>query len=160
MLAIFRQQTLKIMINAKLLVVWASALPLISSFAQEITQAGIRELEALTREALTASPTEGPDGALQGWVDTLNPLNFTNQLYQIWGNNEKLKKGYIDRGLLFEPHTKFTPETWTANKWLDPNSSFMRVVGVAILVVFFQVGANYDFTRNIPTTRETLLGHV
>ncbi|MEO0445101.1 MAG: hypothetical protein AAF191_03380 [Verrucomicrobiota bacterium] len=100
------------MINAKLLVVWASALPLISSFAQEITQAEIRELEALTREALTASPTEGPDGALQGWVDTLNPLNFTNQLYQIWGNNEKLKKGYIDRGLLFEPHTKFTPETW------------------------------------------------
>lgn len=42
--------------------------------------------------------------------------------------------GKIRRAVL-----QFTPETWTANKWLDPNSSFMRVVGVAILVIMFQV---------------------
>ena len=42
--------------------------------------------------------------------------------------------GKIRRAVL-----QFTPETWTANKWLDPNSSFMRVVGVAFLVIMFQV---------------------
>jgi len=42
--------------------------------------------------------------------------------------------GKIRRAVL-----QLTPETWTANKWLDPNSSFMRVVGVTILVILFQV---------------------
>ena len=75
------------------------------------------------------------------------PFNLSRDIQSATG---KLKRAVL----------QFTPETWTANKWLDPNSSFMRVVGVAILVVFFQVGTNYDFTRNIPTTCETLLGHV
>ena len=39
----------------------------------------------------------------------------------------------------FRAVLQFTPETWTANKWLDPNSSFMRVVAVAFLVIMFQV---------------------
>ena len=70
------------------------------------------------------------------------PFNLSRDIQSATG---KLKRAVL----------QFTPETWTANKWLDPNSSFMRVVGVAILVVFFQVGTNYDFTRNIPTTCET-----
>ena len=34
---------------------------------------------------------------------------------------------------------QFTPERWNAVKWLDPNSSLMRVVGVYILLVIFLV---------------------
>ena len=62
------------------------------------------------------------------------PFNLSRDIQSATG---KLKRAVL----------QFTPETWTANKWLDPNSSFMRVVCVAILVVFFQVGTNYDFTR-------------
>jgi len=67
--------------------------------------------------------------------------------------------GKIRRAVL-----QFTPETWTANKWLDPNSSFMRVVGVAILVVFFQLSElNTFFMKHIfevPTNHRLTLGRL
>lgn len=67
--------------------------------------------------------------------------------------------GKIRRAVL-----QFTPETWTANKWLDPNSSFMRVLGVSILVLMFQLSElNTFFMKHIfevPTNHRLTLGRL
>lgn len=34
---------------------------------------------------------------------------------------------------------QFTPESWTAVRWLDPNSTYMRFIAVCQLVIFWQV---------------------
>ncbi|KAK2154768.1 hypothetical protein LSH36_258g05075 [Paralvinella palmiformis] len=53
--------------------------------------------------------------------------------------------GKIRRALL-----QFTPVSWTHVRWLDPNSTYMRIVAVSILVVMWQlVELNSFFLKHI-----------
>lgn len=48
--------------------------------------------------------------------------------------NISTTSGKLKRAVL-----QFTPESWTAVRWLDPNSTYMRFIAVCQLVIFWQV---------------------
>ena len=71
-------------------------------------------------------------------------LSDLNKKVQIWTLICKLLSHFnrdihSTSGKLRRAAMQFTPERWSSVKWLDPNSSIMRVVGVYILLVMFLV---------------------
>ncbi|XP_077989838.1 phosphatidylserine synthase 1-like [Glandiceps talaboti] len=52
---------------------------------------------------------------------------------------ESIKDIHSTTGKIRRAVLQFTPASWIHVKWLDPNSSFMRVVAVYILLVMWQV---------------------
>ncbi|XP_072042246.1 phosphatidylserine synthase 1-like [Amphiura filiformis] len=59
--------------------------------------------------------------------------------------NIRTTSGKIRRAVL-----QFTPASWTHVRWLDPSSSYMRVIAVYILIVFTQIAElNTFFIKHI-----------
>ncbi|CAH1775510.1 unnamed protein product, partial [Owenia fusiformis] len=52
---------------------------------------------------------------------------------------ESIKDIHTTTGKIRRAVLQFTPASWTHVRWLDPHSSYMRVVSVTILVVFWMV---------------------
>ena len=48
--------------------------------------------------------------------------------------NIKGTKGKLKRAIL-----QFTPQTWSSNRWLDPNSTYMRILAIFMLILIFQI---------------------
>ncbi|XP_013383200.1 phosphatidylserine synthase 1 isoform X2 [Lingula anatina] len=63
---------------------------------------------------------------------------------------ESIKDIHSTTGKLRRAALQFTPASWTHVRWLDPNSSYMRVIGVSILVIFWQLSElNTFFLKHI-----------
>ncbi|CAI9720231.1 phosphatidylserine synthase 1-like isoform X2 [Octopus vulgaris] len=63
---------------------------------------------------------------------------------------ESIKDIHSTTGKIRRAVLQFTPSSWTHVRWLDPNSSYMRVLAVGILVVIWQVAElNLFFLKHI-----------
>ncbi|CAL4062414.1 unnamed protein product, partial [Meganyctiphanes norvegica] len=67
---------------------------------------------------------------------------FAQEFYQVrkfktdWENKMDIR---TTRGKLKRAVLQFTPESWTAMRWLDPACTYMRFLAVSQLVLFWQV---------------------
>ena len=61
----------------------------------------------------------------------LHPINVFRDIHSTTGK--------IRRAVL-----QFTPATWTHVRWLDPNSGYMRLVAVTMLIVIWQVDLHFE----------------
>ncbi|KAL5014161.1 hypothetical protein ScPMuIL_008431 [Solemya velum] len=63
---------------------------------------------------------------------------------------ESIKDIHSTTGKIRRAVLQFTPASWTHVRWLDPNSTYMRVVAVCILIVIWQlVELNTFFLKHI-----------
>lgn len=63
---------------------------------------------------------------------------------------ESIKDIHSTTGKIRRAVLQFTPSSWTHVRWLDPNSSYMRVLAVGILVMIWQVAElNLFFIKHI-----------
>jgi phosphatidylserine synthase 1 len=52
---------------------------------------------------------------------------------------ESVKNIHSTTGKIKRTLLQFTPASWTHVRWMDPNSSYMRIIAVTELVIFWQV---------------------
>ena len=63
---------------------------------------------------------------------------------------ESIKDIHSTSGKIRRAVLQFTPASWTHVGWLDPNSSYMRIVAVCIIIVFWQLAElNTFFLKHI-----------
>ncbi|XP_046374685.2 phosphatidylserine synthase 1-like isoform X1 [Haliotis rufescens] len=63
---------------------------------------------------------------------------------------ESIKDIHSTTGKLGRAVLQFTPASWTHVRWLDPNSTYMRVIAVWILIVFWQISElNTFFLKHV-----------
>ncbi|XP_052086567.1 phosphatidylserine synthase 1-like [Mytilus californianus] len=69
---------------------------------------------------------------------------------------ESIKAIHSTSGKIRRAVLQFTPASWTHVRWLDPNSSYMRIVAICIIIVFWQVvELNTFFLKHILEIQES-----
>ncbi|XP_064652491.1 phosphatidylserine synthase 1-like [Lineus longissimus] len=79
-------------------------------------------------------------------------------------NWESIKDIHSTTGKIKRAVLQFTPASWTAMRWLDPNSTYMRIIATSIVVFIFQlVELNFFFLKRIlemPTGHPLLIARI
>ncbi|XP_063407092.1 phosphatidylserine synthase 1-like isoform X1 [Mytilus trossulus] len=69
---------------------------------------------------------------------------------------ESIKAIHSTSGKIRRAVLQFTPASWTHVRWLDPNSSYMRIVAICIIIIFWQVvELNTFFLKHILEIQES-----
>ncbi|XP_063612014.1 phosphatidylserine synthase-like [Penaeus indicus] len=77
-------------------------------------------------------------------------MQFCHLMEMRYYNWESIKDIQTTTGKLKRAVLQFTPESWTAMRWLDPACTYMRFLAVSQLVVFWQLSElNTFFLKHI-----------
>ncbi|CAG2189739.1 PTDSS1 [Mytilus edulis] len=67
---------------------------------------------------------------------------------------ESIKAIHSTSGKIRRAVLQFTPASWTHVRWLDPNSSYMRIVAICIIIIFWQLVLKIINLISAPTIRQ------